>query len=152
MTMMIALLPQMIRWPQDSASVLLALATQAQRNPVPSWLPADSKTLYQQGLEALTREDALHNSNHTGFQPIAHMLSTTSPKNIYQFFNGESAGLTFSSFDSPLVGSVLSRCWCFTLRCLFFLGLAVLADASAAFAIVSHPNRIQINYFTAQSA
>ena len=34
----------------------------------------------------------------------------------------------------------------------FFLGLAVLADASAAFAIVSHPNCIQILYFTAQSA
>ena len=34
----------------------------------------------------------------------------------------------------------------------FFLGLAVLADASTAFAIVSHPNHIQIFYFTAQSA
>ena len=33
-----------------------------------------------------------------------------------------------------------------------FHGLAVLADASAAFAIVSHPNCIQILYFTAQSA
>ena len=31
----------------------------------------------------------------------------------------------------------------------FFPGLAVLADASAAFAIVSHPNSIQIFYFTA---
>ena len=34
----------------------------------------------------------------------------------------------------------------------FFLGLAVLADASTAFGIVSHPNHIQISYFTAQSA
>ena len=43
--------PQMIRWPQASPSVApVALATPAQRNPVPSWLPTDSKTLYQQGL------------------------------------------------------------------------------------------------------
>ena len=56
--------PQMIRWPQASPSVSpVALATPAQRNPVPSWLPTDSKTLYQQGLEALTTEDALHNAN-----------------------------------------------------------------------------------------
>ena len=34
----------------------------------------------------------------------------------------------------------------------FFLGLAVLADASTAFAIVSHPHHIQIFYFSAQSA
>ena len=46
------------------------------------WLPADSKALYQQGLEALTTENALHNAN-PGFQPIVHMLSTTSPKNTY---------------------------------------------------------------------
>ena len=37
--------------------------------------------------------------------------------------SGESAGLSFSSFDSPLVGSVPSCCWCFTLRCLFSLAL-----------------------------
>ena len=66
---------------------------------------------------------------------------------------GESAGLSFSTFDSPLVGSVPSCCWCFTLRCFFaFLGLAVLADASTAFAIVSHPHHIQIFYFSVQSA
>ena len=34
----------------------------------------------------------------------------------------------------------------------FFLGIAVLADAFTAFAIVSHPQHIQIFYFTAQSA
>ena len=34
----------------------------------------------------------------------------------------------------------------------FFLGLAVLADASTAFTIVSHPHHIQSFYFTAQSA
>ena len=55
----IALPPQMIRWPQESPAVLpVALATHSQRNPVPPWLPADSKTLYLQGLEALTTEDA----------------------------------------------------------------------------------------------
>ena len=45
----------------------------------------------------------------------------------------------FSFSEVPLMGSVLSCCCCFTLRCPFFnfLGLAVLADASA-FAIVSH--------------
>ena len=61
--------------------------------------------------------------------------------------------LSFSTFDSPLVGSVPSCCWCFTLRCFCaFLGLAVLADASTAFAIVSHPHHIQIFYFSVQSA
>ena len=39
------------------------------------------------------------------------------------FVFGESAGLSFSIFDSPLVGSVPSCCWCFTLRCLFSLAL-----------------------------
>ena len=86
------------------------------------------------------------------YETVGTAAGTVPQGSCHWFVNGESAGLTFSSFDSPLVGSVLSRCWCFTLRCLFFLGLAVLADASAAFAIVSHPNRIQIFYFTAQSA
>ena len=77
--------PQMIRWPQDSPSVLpVALATPAQRNPVPSWLPADSKTLYQQGLEALATEDALHNANPAHWLPAycAHALHNF-PKNTY---------------------------------------------------------------------
>ena len=86
------------------------------------------------------------------YETVGTAAGTVPQGSCHWFVNGESAGLTFSSFDSPLVGSVLSRCWCFTLRCLFFLGLAVLADASAAFAIVSHPNRIHISYFTAQSA
>ena len=53
----------------------------------------------------------------------------------------ESAGLAlFRSLTVPLLGSVPSCCCRFTLRCPFFnfLGLAVLADASTAFAIVSH--------------
>ena len=86
------------------------------------------------------------------YETVGTAAGTVLQGSCHWFVNGESAGLTFSSFDSPLVGSVLSRCWCFTLRCLVFLGLAVLADASAAFAIVSHPNRKKINYFTAQSA
>ena len=52
----------------------------------------------------------------------------------------ESAGLAlFRSLTVPLLVSVPSCCCCFTLRCPFFnfLGLAVLADASTAFAIVS---------------
>ena len=67
--------PQMIRWPQDSPSVLpVALATPAQRNPVPSWLPADSKTLYQQASKpSQLRTPCIMPIPHTGFQPIAHM-------------------------------------------------------------------------------
>ena len=52
----------------------------------------------------------------------------------------ESAGLAlFRSLTVPLLDSVPSCCCCFTLRCPLknFLGLAVLADASTAFAIVS---------------
>ena len=52
----------------------------------------------------------------------------------------ESAGLAlFRSLTVPLLDSVPSCCCCFILRCplFFFLGLAVLADASTAFAIVS---------------
>ena len=46
-----------------------------------------------------------------------------------------------SQLDSPvsisLSGSVPSCCRCFTLSCLFFVGIAVLADASTAYANVS---------------
>ena len=64
------------------------------------------------------------------------------------FVIGESAGLSFSTFDSPLVGSVPSCCWCFTLRCLFSLALRywlTLLLHSPLF-------HIQNFYFTAQSA
>ena len=44
-------------------------------------------------------------------------------RSCHWFVFGESAGLSFSIFDSPLVSSVPSRCWCFTLRCLFSLAL-----------------------------
>ena len=57
-----------------------------------------------------------------------------------QRFVRESAGLAlFRSLTVPLLGSVPSCCCCLTLRCLFFhlFGLAVLADASTAFANVS---------------
>ena len=73
----IALPQQMIRWPQESPAVLpVALATREQRNPAPHWLPSDSKTLYQQGLEALTTKDSLHNANPAHWLPAycAHAL------------------------------------------------------------------------------
>ena len=38
---------QMIRWPQAPSVAPVALATPSQRNPVPSWLPADRKTLFK---------------------------------------------------------------------------------------------------------
>ena len=54
------------------------------------------------------------------YETVGTAAGTVPQGSCHWFVNGESAGLTFSSFDSPLVGSVLSRCWCFTLRCLFF--------------------------------
>ena len=102
----IALPPQMIRWPQDSPSVLpVALATQAQRNPVPSWLPADSKTLYQQGLEALTTEDALHNANPAHWLPAycAHALHNFSEEHLSVLANPD----TLASFNTEVVDPLL---------------------------------------------
>ena len=57
------------------------------------------------------------------YETVGTAAGTVLQGSCHWFVNGESAGLTFSSFDSPLVGSVLSRCWCFTLRCLFSLAL-----------------------------
>ena len=102
----IALPAQMIRWPQDSPSVLpVALATQAQRNPVPSWLPADSKTLYQQGLEALTTEDALHNANPAHWLPAycAHALHNFSEEHLSVLANPD----TLASFNTEVVDPLL---------------------------------------------
>ena len=102
----IALPPQMIRWPQESPSVLpVALPTQAQRNPVPSWLPADSKTLYQQGLEALTTEDALHNANPAHWLPAycAHALHNFSEEHLSVLANPD----TLASFNTEVVDPLL---------------------------------------------
>ena len=100
----IPLPPQMIRWPQDSPSVLpVALATQAQRNP--AWLPADSKTLYQQGLEALTTEDALHNANPAHWLPAycAHALHNFSEEHLSVLANPD----TLASFNTEVVDPLL---------------------------------------------
>ena len=67
-------------------------------------------------------------------------LVTVLQRPCQMFVPRESAGLAlFRSLTVPLLGSVPSCCCCLTLRCLFFnfFGLAVLADASTAFAIVS---------------
>ena len=94
----IPLPPQMIRWPQDSPAVLpVALATQSQRNPVPPWLPADSKTLYQQGLEALTTEDALHNAN------CSHALHNFAEEHLSVLANPD----TLASFPTEVVDPLL---------------------------------------------
>ena len=98
--------PPMIRWPQDSPSVLpVALATPAQRNPVPSWLPEDSKTLYQQGLEALTTEDALHNANPAHWLPAycAHALHNFSEEHLSVLANPD----TLASFNTEVVDPLL---------------------------------------------
>ena len=102
----IALPPQMIRWPRESPAVLpVALATQSQRNPVPSWLPADSKTLYQQGLEALTTEDALHNANPTHWLPAycAHALQNFAEEHLSVLANPD----TLASFSTEVVDPLL---------------------------------------------
>ena len=102
----IPLPPQMIRWPQDSPSVLpVALATPAQRNPIPSWLPTDSKTLYQQGLEALTTEDALHNANPAHWLPAycAHALHNFSEEHLSVLANPD----TLASFNTEVVDPLL---------------------------------------------
>ena len=102
----IPLPPQMIRWPQDSPSVLpVALATPAQRNPVPSWLPTDSKTLYQQGLEALTTEEALHNANPAHWLPAycAHALHNFSEEHLSILANPD----TLASFNTEVVDPLL---------------------------------------------
>ena len=52
-------------------------------------------------------------------------------------FPGVGWTLLFRSLTVPLLGSVPSCCRCFTLSCLFLVGIAVLADASTAYANVS---------------
>ena len=99
--------PQMIRWPQDSPSVLpVALATPSQRNPVPSWLPTDSKTLYQQGLEVLTTSDALHNANPAHWLPAycAHALHNFSEERLSILTNPN----TLASFNAEVIDPLLN--------------------------------------------
>ena len=96
----------MIRWPQESPAVLpVALATESQRNPVPPWLPADSKTPYQQGLEALTTEDALHNANPAHWLPAycAHALHNFAEEHLSVLANPD----TLASFPTKVVDPLL---------------------------------------------
>eukprot|EP00434_Breviolum_minutum_P021740 symbB.v1.2.019190.t1/scaffold1512.1/size114451/1 len=102
----IALPPQMIRSPQESPAILLvALATSEQRNPVPPWLPAKSKTLYQQGLDVLTTADILHNSNPAHWLPAycAHALSNFAEEHLSVLANPG----TLASFPTEVVDSLL---------------------------------------------
>ena len=57
------------------------------------------------------------------YETVGTAAGTVLQGSCHWFVIGELAGLSFSIFDSPLVGSVPSCCWCFTLRCLFSLAL-----------------------------
>ena len=83
----------------------VALATREQRNPVPPWLPADSKTLYQQGLEALTTEDSLHNANPAHWLPAycAHALHDFAEEHLSVLANPD----TLASFSTEVVDPLL---------------------------------------------
>ena len=82
----------------------MALATSKQRNPVPSWLPAD-KTLYQQGLDVLTTADILHNSNPIHWLPAycAHALSNFAEEHLSVLANSD----TLASLPTEVVDSLL---------------------------------------------
>ena len=108
----IALPPQMIQWPQESPAVLpVALATPEQRNPVPPWLPAESKTLYQQGLDVLTTADTLHNSNPAHWLPAycAHALSNFAEEHLSVLANPDTLASLPTEVVDPLLRSDTSK-------------------------------------------
>ena len=108
----IALPPQMIRWPQESPAILpVALATPEQRNPVPPWLPAESKTLYQQGLDVLTTADILHNSNPAHWLPAycAHALSNFAEEHLSVLANPDTLASLPTEVVDPLLRSDTSK-------------------------------------------
>ena len=108
----IALPPQMIRWPQESPAILpVALATPEQRNPVPPWLPAQSKTLYQQGLDVLTTADILHNSNPAHWLPAycAHALSNFAEEHLSVLANPDTLASLPTEVVDPLLRSDTSK-------------------------------------------
>ena len=108
----IALPPQMIQWPQESPAVLpVALATPEQRNPVPPWLPAESKTLYQQGLGVLTTADILHNSNPAHWLPAycAHALSNFAEEHLSVLANPDTLASLPTEVVDPLLRSDTSK-------------------------------------------
>ena len=105
----IALPPQMIRWPQESPAILpVALATPEQRNPVPPWLPAESKTLYQQGLDVLTTAD---NSNPAHWLPAycAHALSNFAEEHLSVLANPDTLASLPTEVVDPLLRSDTSK-------------------------------------------
>ena len=59
-------------------------ATNSQRNPIPDWLPQASKSLYAQGLQALTAPDALQSASPQDWLPAycAHALSNFSEDHL----------------------------------------------------------------------
>ena len=67
---------------------------------------ADSKTLYQQGLEALTTEDALHNANPAHWLPAycAHALHNFSEEHLSILANPD----TLASFNTEVVDPLLN--------------------------------------------
>ena len=108
----IALPPQMIQWPQESPAVLpVALATPEQRNPVPPWLPAESKTLYQQGLDVLTTADILHNSNPAHWLPAycAHAFSNFAEEHLSVLANPDTLASLPTEVVDPLLRSDTSK-------------------------------------------
>ena len=71
----------------------------------PPWLPADSKTLYQQGLEALTTEDSLRNANPAHWLPAycAHALHDFAEEHLSVLANPD----TLASFSTEVVDPLL---------------------------------------------
>ena len=103
--------PFHLRWsgglkPPSVAPV--ALATPSQQNPVPSWLPTDSKTLSQQGLEALTTSDALHKAAAY----CAHALHNFSEEHLSILANPD----TLASFNTEVIDPLLNSETCTTHR------------------------------------
>ena len=75
----------------------------------------------------------------TRYSMVGTVAGDGAPRSLSDFRSSGVCRTRPFSLTVPLMGSVPSGCCCFTLRCPFcFLGLAVLADASTAFAIVSH--------------
>ena len=100
--------PHMVRWPAASPSVYQpALATPAQRNPVPQWLPEASKSLYQQGLEALTSSTTLHDANPAQWLPAycAHTLRNFSEEHLSLLANPDTLASFGTEVADPLLNS-----------------------------------------------
>ena len=78
-----------------------------QRNPVPPWLPAESKTLYQQGLDVLTTADILHNSNPAHWLPAycAHALSNFAEEHLSVLANPDTLASLPTEVVDPLLRS-----------------------------------------------